>query len=121
MKKTSSLPFIPGSVFHFPVRLFSHSSSLSLILLPSLSLSFFYPRPYFQPAWLAAAPWRLPSGGPFVGTAFGGIKKGASPSPSSLVLPPSTPLLSLLLGLIVWKYRELEGGKTDGKGGGIQK
>lgn len=87
VKKTSSQPFIPSSVFHFPILLFTHSSSLSLIL----SLSFFCSRPYFQPAWLTAAPWRLQSEGPFVGTAFGGIKKGAStPSPPLLLsLPPT--------------------------------
>lgn len=100
VKKTSSQPFIPSSVFHFPILLVTHSSSLSLIL----SLSFFCSRPYFQPAWLTATPWRLQSEGPFVGTAFGGIKKGAStPSPPLLLsLPsPSTPPLSVLLGLIV--------------------
>lgn len=103
-------PFI-FPFFYSPILSYSVLFSVAL----SLSLSFFCSRPYFQPAWLAAALWRLPSGGPFVGAAFGGIKK--APPSSSLFLPPSTLLLSVLLGLIVWKEREVEGGKRKrGKG-----
>lgn len=115
VKKTPRQPFIPGSVSHFPILLFTHSFSLSLILLPSLSQSVFCSRPYFQQAWLAAALWRLPSGGPFVGTAFGRIKKGASTPPSPLFLPPSTLLLLSVLGLTVLKGMELEGAKERGE------
>lgn len=55
----------------------------------------------FQPAGPAAAWRRLPSGGPFVGTAFGGLKKRKKsgsfiPSLLVLVLLRSTPLLPVL-------------------------
>lgn len=89
VKKTSSQPVIPVSVSHFHILLFTHSLALSfslpLILSPSHSLAH---DPIFSRAWLAAASWRLPSEGPFVGTAFGGIKKGASNPPPPLLSPP---------------------------------
>lgn len=95
-------PFIPCSVFIFPL-FYSGILPPCLILAPSLSHSFFCSRPYFQSAWLAAAPWRLPSGGPFVGTALVELKRvpGQPPTPTLLFLSQSTLLLSVLLGLIV--------------------
>lgn len=47
------------------------------------------------------------------------LKRVPVQPPSSLFLPPSTLLLSVLLGLIVWKERELEGVRE--RGGEIQK
>lgn len=78
---------------------------------------------------VAAPKWGLPSGGPFVGTAFGGIKKGASTSPptpplsSSLLPPPSvySTALSLSRPSLFRKEREREGVRGRECGGGIQK
>lgn len=88
--KTSSRGF-PGFQTQLVLFIFSflYCSSLTRFVsfFPFLSLTLILLlMTRFEPAGLAAAPSQLPSGGPFVGSALGGIKRGASHSPP---LPPS--------------------------------
>lgn len=72
MLSRKKLPSSLSCPAQFLIPLFIRSHFLILILLPSFSRSVFFALdPVLSRAWLAAAPWRLPSGGPFVGTAFG--------------------------------------------------
>lgn len=83
-------PFIPCSVFIFPILLFRHSSSLSY----SRSLSFtliLLLTTLFSVGLAGCCSVAAPKRGPFCWNSFGGIKKGARTTPH----PNSTLPLSI--------------------------
>lgn len=94
------------------VRPLSNAAQVCIVFFYSLALTSLFHSVVLltplKPARRAAAPRRLQSGVPFVGTALWNLK-GCQPLPALLFLHPCMSLLLLLPGFIVWEGRELWG------------